>query len=57
MPSEIMPFSLFRKKYFTAGACTNPGKVRKNNQDSYLSCGSSGLFLGSGGRGGGDVGD
>lgn len=57
MPGEIMPFSLFRKKYFSAGACTDPGRVRENNQDAYLSCGSSGLFLVSDGMGGGDGGD
>ena len=52
-----MPFNLFRKKYFSAGACTDPGLVRKDNQDSYLSCGSGGLFLVSDGMGGGDAGD
>ncbi|MBQ9337555.1 MAG: serine/threonine-protein phosphatase [Lentisphaeria bacterium] len=57
MSGEIMPFSLFRKKYFHAGACTDPGRVRKDNQDSYLSCGSGGLFLVSDGMGGGDGGD
>jgi len=57
MPDEIMPFSLFRKKYFHVGACTDPGKVRKENQDSYLCCGSAGFFLVSDGMGGGEGGD
>lgn len=57
MPDKIMPFSLFRKKYFHAGACTDPGKVRRENQDSYLCCGSAGLFLVSDGMGGGEGGD
>lgn len=57
MPSELIPYSLFRKKYFHAGACTDPGLVRKENQDSYLCCGSSGLFLVSDGMGGGESGD
>ena len=57
MPGEIPPFALFRKKYFHAGACTDPGRVRRDNQDSYLSCGSGGLFLVSDGMGGGEGGD
>lgn len=57
MPDKVMPFSLFRKKYFHAGACTNPGRLRKDNQDSYLCCGSAGLFLVSDGMGGGEGGD
>lgn len=57
MPDKIPPFALFRKKYFHAGACTDPGQVRHGNQDSYLSCGSGGLFLVSDGMGGGEGGD
>ncbi len=57
MPGEIMPYLLFQKKYFHAGACTDPGRVRTDNQDSYFSCGSGGLFLVSDGMGGGEGGD
>lgn len=57
MPNEVLPFSLFRKKYFHTGACTDPGRIRKENQDSYLCCGSAGLFLVSDGMGGGEGGD
>ena len=57
MPDEITPFTLFRKKYFHAGACTDPGRVRRDNQDSYLCCGNGGLFLVSDGMGGGEGGD
>ena len=57
MQGEKMPYTLFQKKYFSVGACTDPGLVRKDNQDSYLSCGSGGLFLVSDGMGGGDAGD
>ena len=57
MSGETMPYTLFRKKYFHAGACTDPGRVRRDNQDAYLSCGSGGLFLVSDGMGGGEGGE
>ena len=51
-----MAFELFRNRYFTAGACTDPGLVRPDNQDSYRCCPGSGLFVVSDGMGGGDGG-
>ena len=56
MPNKVLPFSLFRKKYIHTGACTDPGRIREENQDSYLCCGSAGLFLVSDGMGGGEGG-
>jgi len=51
-----MAFELFKQKYFTAGACTDPGTARPDNQDSYRCCPGSGLFAVSDGMGGGDGG-
>ena len=51
-----MAFELFKQKYFTAGACTDPGTVRPDNQDAYRCCPGSGLFAVSDGMGGGDGG-
>ena len=51
-----MAFELFRKTYFSAGACTDPGLARPDNQDSYRCCPGSGLFVVSDGMGGGDGG-
>lgn len=52
-----MPFLLFQKKYFRAGACTDVGLIRKGNQDSYRCLSSNGLFVVSDGMGGGDGGE
>ena len=52
-----MPFLLFQKKYFTAGAYTDTGLARKENQDSYRCLSSGGLFVVSDGMGGGDGGE
>ncbi len=52
-----MPFLLFQKKYFHAGACTDTGLARRENQDSYRCLSSSGLFVVSDGMGGGDGGE
>lgn len=52
-----MPYLLFQKKYFNAGACTDTGLVRGENQDSYRCLSSSGLFVVSDGMGGGDGGE
>ncbi len=52
-----MPFLLFQKKYFNAGACTDTGLARKENQDSYRCLPSGGLFVVSDGMGGGDGGE
>lgn len=51
-----MPFTLFRKNYFSAGSCTDPGLVRSENQDSYCCFGGSGVFAVSDGMGGGEGG-
>ena len=51
-----MAFALFRKKYFSAGASTSIGLVRRENQDSYLCLGSGGIFAVSDGMGGGEGG-
>ena len=51
-----MAFELFKKQYFSAGACTDPGSVRPDNQDSYRCCPGSGLFVVSDGMGGGEGG-
>ena len=51
-----MAFELFKTRYFSAGACTDPGTVRPDNQDSYRCCPGSGLFVVSDGMGGGDDG-
>ena len=51
-----MAFELFKTGYFSAGACTDPGLARPDNQDSYLCCPGSGLFVVSDGMGGGDGG-
>ena len=52
-----MPFLLFQKKYFSAGAYTDTGLARKENQDSYRCLSSGGLFVVSDGMGGGDGGE
>ena len=52
-----MPYLLFQKKYFSAGAYTDTGLVRRENQDSYRCLSSSGLFVVSDGMGGGDGGE
>ena len=52
-----MSFLLFQKKYFSGGAATSRGLVRKDNQDSYSCIDASGLFAVSDGMGGGDAGD
>ena len=52
-----MPFLLFQKKYFTGGAATSRGLVRKDNQDSFSCIEASGIFAVSDGMGGGDAGD
>ena len=52
-----MPFLLFQKRYFTGGAATSRGLVRKNNEDSYSCIEASGIFAVSDGMGGGDAGD
>ena len=52
-----MPFLLFQKKYFQAGAHTDTGLVRRENQDSYRCLPSGGLFVVSDGMGGGDGGE
>ena len=52
-----MPFLLFQKKYFNAGAYTDTGLARKENQDSYRCLSSGGLFVVSDGMGGGDGGE
>ena len=51
-----MAFELFKSKYFSAGACTDPGTVRPDNQDSYRCCPGSGFFTVSDGMGGGEGG-
>ena len=51
-----MPFVLFQKKYFTAGACSDPGLVRTENQDSYCCFTNSGVFAVADGMGGGEGG-
>ena len=51
-----MPFELFKSRYFSAGACTDPGLLRPDNQDAYRCCPGSGLFVVSDGMGGGDGG-
>ena len=51
-----MPFTLFQKNYFTAGACTDPGLLRSENQDSYCCFAGSGIFAVSDGMGGGEGG-
>ena len=51
-----MAFELFKQKYFHAGACTDPGLARPDNQDSYRCCPGSGLFAVSDGMGGGEGG-
>ncbi len=51
-----MAFELFKSKYFSAGACTDPGSVRPDNQDSYRCCPGSGFFAVSDGMGGGEGG-
>ncbi|MBQ9502623.1 MAG: serine/threonine-protein phosphatase [Lentisphaeria bacterium] len=51
-----MAFALFRNKYFSAGAFTSVGLVRKENQDSYLCLASGGIFAVSDGMGGGEGG-
>lgn len=52
-----MSFELFKKKYFSAGVRTDPGILRRDNQDSYQCCPGSGLFVVSDGMGGGDGGE
>lgn len=52
-----MSFELFKKKYFSAGVRTDPGLLRRNNQDAYGCCPGSGLFVVSDGMGGGDGGE
>ena len=52
-----MSFLLFQKKYFSGGAATSRGLVRKDNQDSYSCIEAGGLFAVSDGMGGGDAGD
>ena len=51
-----MPFVLFQKKYFSAGAWSDPGLVRADNQDSYGCFAGSGVFAVSDGMGGGEGG-
>ena len=51
-----MAFELFKKQYFSAGACTDPGSVRPDNPDSYRCCPGSGFFVVSDGMGGGEGG-
>ena len=51
-----MSFELFKTRYFSAGAHTDPGLVRADNQDAYRNCPGSGLFVVSDGMGGGDGG-
>jgi len=51
-----MAFELFKKKYFSAGACTDPGLLRPDNQDAYRCCPGSGFFVVSDGMGGGEEG-
>lgn len=51
-----MPFLLFRKKYFTAGAWSDQGLVRSENQDAYCCFANSGIFAVSDGMGGGEGG-
>lgn len=52
-----MAFNLFGKKYFSAGAATDAGKLRKDNQDSFLCRSDSGVFAVSDGMGGGEGGE
>ena len=51
-----MAFELFKDRYFSSGAYTDPGLVRLDNQDAYRNCPGSGLFVVSDGMGGGDGG-
>ena len=51
-----MAFLLFAKKYFRAGAETNRGLKRAENQDAYRCLPARGLFIVSDGMGGGEGG-
>lgn len=51
-----MAFSLFSKKYFRAGAETDCGLKRTENQDAYRCLPARGLFIVSDGMGGGEGG-
>ena len=51
-----MPFLLFSKKYFRAGAETDCGLKRTENQDAYRCLPARGLFIVSDGMGGGEGG-
>ena len=51
-----MSYTLFAKKYFTAGAATHTGLVRHENQDAWCCMPGAGLFAVSDGMGGGDGG-
>lgn len=51
-----MPFLLFSKKYFRAGADTDCGLKRTENQDAYRCLPARGLFIVSDGMGGGEGG-
>ena len=51
-----MPFLLFSKKYFRAGAETDCGLKRTENQDAYRCLPARGLFVISDGMGGGEGG-
>lgn len=52
-----MAFNLFGKNYFSAGTATDAGKLRKDNQDSFLCRPESGVFAVSDGMGGGEGGE
>ena len=52
-----MSYTLFSKKYFTAGAATHTGLVRHENQDAWCCMPGAGLFAVSDGMGGGDGGE
>jgi len=52
-----MAFTLFKTRYFTAGAATHTGLVRRENQDAWCCMPGSGLFAVSDGMGGGDGGE
>ena len=52
-----MAFTLFDKKYFTAGAATHTGLVRTENQDAWCCMPGAGLFAVSDGMGGGEGGE
>ena len=52
-----MSYTLFSKKYFTAGAATHTGLVRRENQDAWCCMPGAGLFAVSDGMGGGDGGE